>query len=287
MYLLHQTSELLLPSGQYLSASAIRPGMKVFKGNGKPVHVKTNTPYATTRSPQSFHIQHWPAPIVAVPEQTFLSHQTFKTLEEILRPCHDLMLPTKLDWDIPSSIQLSTGNAYINGSYLLGYALGVAYMTYNPQDRILVIRDPCTRKQFIKYMKKYGFFVTTDSYKVYIDEETAELFDIISKGNCIPKLILAKNPEYCYGIYTGIMEVIQVNQSLSFETFKSMFVLMLLSGCHEESDIHSYKEYIYFKCNNTVSTALRPTPTLYRLELAEEFDDGTGIIVNNTVFGSL
>lgn len=285
MYLIHQTSELLLPSGKYLPVPAVRPGMKVFKGNGRTVHVKSNTPIKLSKSPQAFQIQHWPSPIVTTPTQTFYSCKTFKTLDEIIRPCHDFMLPTKLDWDIPATIQLSTENAYISGSYLLGYALGVAYMTYNPQDRMLVIRDPCTRKQFLKYMKMYGFFVTADSYKIFIDEETAELFDTISKGNSIPDLILAKNPEYCYGIYTGIMEVIQANQSLSFETFKSMFVLMLLSGCHGESEIHSSKEHMYFRCLDTVSTTLRPTDAFYRIELTET-DDGSGIIVNNTVFGS-
>lgn len=287
MYLLHHTSELLLPSGNYLPAPALRPSMKIFKGNGKPVHVKSATLLELSKTPQAFQVQHWPSPIVSVPEQTFLSLNKFKTLPEIIRPCHDLMLPTKLDWDIPSTIQLSTGNAYITGSYLLGYALGVAYMTYNPQDRMLVIRDPCTRKQFLKYMKMYGFFVTAESHKIFIDEETAELFDIISKGNSIPDLILAKNPEYCYGIYTGIMEVIEANQSLSFETFKSMFVLMLLSGCYGESGIHSSKEHMYFTCNNTLPVNLRPNNKFYKLELAEEIDDGSGIIVNNTVFGSL
>jgi hypothetical protein len=260
--------------------------MQVFKGNGKRVHVKSSSPCTLRGTPLSFQVQHWPSPIVASPHQTFLSSGAkFRQLDEILLPRHDLILPTKLDWDVPSTIQLNTENAYISGSYLLGYALGVAYMTYNEQDRMLVIRDACTRKQFIKYMKMYGFFVSAEFHKVYVDESIAELFDVIAKGNSIPNLILAQNKEYCYGIYTGIMEVIEANQSLSFETFKSMFVLILLSGCFDENGIHSYTDYMYFKCNNIVSLEQKPNASFVKLELVD--DDATGLVVNNTVFGSL
>lgn len=209
----------------------------------------------------------------------------FQKLDDILLPGRDLTLPTKLDWDIPFTLQINTENAYITNSYLLGYVLGVAYMTYNPQDRMLIIRDNCTRKQFIKYMKMYGFFVSAESHKVFVDEATAELFDVIAKGNSIPNLILAQNKEYCYGIYTGIMEVIESNQSLSFETFKSMFVLMLLSGCFGENGIHSSNEYMYFKPLNAVSLSHKPNHSFIRVEVVD--DDGSGVVVNNTVFGSL
>jgi hypothetical protein len=287
MYLIHHTSELLLPTGKYIPASAIKPGMQVFKGNGQRAHIKSKSTCHLPEPPMSFQIQHWPSPIVATHDQTFLSSgKHFRQLDTILLPRHDFMLPTNLDWDIPSTLQLSTSNTYIVGSYLLGYALGVAYMTYNGDDRMLVIRDPCTRKQFLKYMKMHGFLVSADAHKIYVDESTAELFDLISKGNSIPNLILAKNKEYSYGIYTGIMDVIKVNQSLSFETFKSMFVLMLLAGCFGENDIHNSQEYMYFNCNDTVSLSRKPTKDFIKLELIDD-DTSSGLIVNNTVFGSL